>query len=106
MSKRPSRLPLHHTSREKLASLRRMVQNRPGNDVAIQRDRMMDALREGPITTYEAMRGLDCYDPRPRVMELRGMGHRIDMTWVLSMTESGKAHRIGRYSLAKEVVHA
>jgi hypothetical protein len=71
-----------------------------------QRARLLEALQTlGHITTFEASRHLDLYDPRARKMELVKAGHRILTTWRHVPTESGKAHRIGVYSLVKGVAH-
>ncbi|PYE23144.1 helix-turn-helix protein [Paraburkholderia silvatlantica] len=72
----------------------------PGNDSASQRARLMAAMQEtGHVTTHEAMRILDCYDPRPRIFELRGAGHAITTATRIEQTESGVPHRIGVYFL-------
>ncbi len=67
-----------------------------------QRARILARLRESPCTTYELMRNLDCYDPRPRVFELRKQGHKIETVWERVQTESGDTHRIGKYVLIAE----
>lgn len=72
----------------------------PGNDVAAQRTRMMTAMEKlGHITTFEASRYLDCYDPRPRIHELRGQGKRIKTVMRQEQTESGVHHSVGVYIL-------
>ena len=71
----------------------------PGNDTGAQRDRLLAAMRElGNVSTFEAMRYLDCYDPRPRILELR---QHFSITTVMRRqeTESGESHRIGVYVL-------
>lgn len=83
---------------QKLAAILRRI---PGNSAAAQRARMMAAMHEtGHITTHEAMRILDCYDPRPRIFELRGAGHAITTIMRDEETESGTPHRIGVYVLS------
>jgi hypothetical protein len=54
----------------------------------------------GSITTFEAMRFLDVFDPRPRIHELRHTdGHPIRTTMRAGQTESGVVHRVGVYAL-------
>lgn len=84
---------------QKLAAILRRI---PGNDTETQRARLMAAMQEtGHVTTFEAMRLLDVYDPRPRIHELK---HRFDKSIDCVMrdeeTESGVIHRIGVYFLS------
>ncbi|AKM44356.1 hypothetical protein NL30_30120 [Burkholderia contaminans] len=74
----------------------------PGNDAATQRARLLAAMRElGSITTFEAMRFLDVFDPRPRIHELRhSHGYKISTTMRAEQTESGVVHRVGVYILS------
>lgn len=86
-----------NSRQQKLAAILRRI---PGNSAAAQRARMMAAMHEtGHITTHEAMRILDCYDPRPRIFELRGAGHAITTATRIEQTEAGVSHRIGVYFL-------
>lgn len=72
----------------------------PGNSREDQRSRMMKAMqRTGYITTFEAMRLLDVYDPRARIHELRNEGKAIKTVMRIEQTESGEHHRIGVYLL-------
>ena len=61
--------------------------------------RIRSALSQFSITTFEAMRYLDVYDPRARVMQLRNRGETIDTHWQTIFTEAGARHRVGRYTL-------
>jgi hypothetical protein len=93
---------LYETSPERIAALHAIRDRHPSYDGAAQRRRMLEAMQtEGHITTFEAMRFLDCFDPRPRKLELLREGYPIVMTWRYGSTESGKRHRIGVYSLTK-----
>ncbi|PRG20939.1 helix-turn-helix domain-containing protein [Burkholderia multivorans] len=76
----------------------------PGNDAGTQRARMLAAMRElGSITTFEAMRFLDVFDPRPRIHELRHIyGYRIHTAMRAEQTESGVLHRVGVYFLSPD----
>lgn len=70
-----------------------------GNTTQSQCERIRAALAQFSITTFEAMRYLDIYDPRARVMQLRRQGERIDTHWRTIVTESGTKHRVGLYAL-------
>lgn len=82
-------------------ALKRILCKTPGNNSATQRSRLLVAMRElGSITTFEASRYLDIYDPRPRVYELRRhYGYRIVTIMRAELTESGNLHRVGVYVL-------
>ena len=86
------------TRQQKLAAILRRL---PDNDCATQRARLMAAMQEtGHVTTHEAMRLLDVYDPRPRIHELRHKhGASISTATRIKQTESGALHRIGVYFL-------
>lgn len=90
------------TPNDRIAALHAIRDRHFGNDGAKQRDRALEAMQTlGHLTTYEASRHLDMYDPRARIMELRKAGHRIVTTWQIVATESGRPHRIGLYSLVR-----
>lgn len=77
----------------------------PGGTSAPQRARLLAAMQQtGHITTFEAMRYLDVFDPRPRKLELVAKGHDIVLTWRKSPTESGTLHRVGVYSIRHATV--
>lgn len=73
-----------------------------GNSNSAQCARLLQRPRQGPLTTTEAQRKLDVYDPPARVFQLRAQGHRIDTVWTRDETEAGVLHRVGRYVLVKE----
>lgn len=81
--------------------LRTILERFKGIDAAAQRTRILTAMQEhGSVTTFEAIRFLDCYDPRPRIWELRHLfGHKIKTHMRAEPTESGELHRIGVYIL-------
>ena len=83
----------------RIARLKTIAAESPGNDVERQRDRVLAALQEGPLSTVEARRWLDVMHPAMRVLELRAIGLRIDTVWSLEPTECGRLHRMGRYVL-------
>lgn len=83
----------------RIARLKTIAADLPGNDVETQRDRVLAALQEGPLSTVEARRWLDVMHPAMRVLELRAIGLRIDTVWSLEPTECGRLHRMARYVL-------
>jgi len=87
--------------------LKAILERFKGIDADTQRTRLIFAMRElGSITTFEAIRFLDCYDPRPRIWELRHLfGHKIKTHMRAEQTESGVFHRIGVYFLESEGVN-
>lgn len=89
----------HQTPENKRAALEAIRQAVPGTDCKAQCERIRAALAQFSITTYEAMRYLDCYDPRARVMQLRNEGASIATHWQTIVTESGDRHRVGLYVL-------
>lgn len=70
-----------------------------GNSAAAQRNRLLAALRCGPVDTQHASRKLDIIHPPRRVFELRKGGHNITTRWVWRITEAGERHRVGQYVL-------
>lgn len=70
------------------------------NSTAAQRNRLLDALLCGPITTIEARKNLDILMPAARVWELRNEGYQIETAWVWQVTDAERAHRVARYFLA------
>jgi hypothetical protein len=88
------------TPDDKRQALASILAAHPGNSCAVQCARIRAALSQFSLTTFEAMRHLDVYDPRARVMQLRNAGESIATTWGRITTESGVLHRVGIYSLA------
>lgn len=87
---------------ERIAALHSVRDRHVGDASEIQCRRLLDALETlGHVTTFEASRFLDLYDPRARKMQLVRAGHPVLMTWRRVPTESGSLHRIGVYSLVK-----
>ncbi len=87
------------TAPEKRQYLAEVLKIFPGNSSEAQCQRLREALSHYPLSTFEAMRYLDCYYPPARVMQLRDAGVLIDTHWISATTESGKPHRIGLYVL-------
>lgn len=70
------------------------------NSTQAQRNRLLDALRVGPVTTIEARRNLDILMPAARVHELRHReGYDIVTYRSQEPTECGKLHSVARYVL-------
>lgn len=88
------------TSPEKVEALAFIRSTYPGVSSIQQCERIRAALSQYRITTFEAMRYLDVYDPRARVMQLRNAGCAIETHWQTIVTESGDRHRVGLYTLA------
>lgn len=66
-----------------------------------QRDRILEALRTGPKTSYD-LRRMGCYQAPARIIELRRMGHDIQTELVSLYDRDGYLHpRCARYHLAK-----
>lgn len=84
------------------ATTRKQLTN--GNSTAAQCARLLMRLRQGPCTTFEAMRQLDIYYAPARLMQLRKRGHDIATVWEQVITEAGVKHRVGKYVLIKEAV--
>ena len=84
---------------DKIEALHLVRDRHPGVSSAVQCTRIRMALSQFSLTTFEAMRYLDVYDPRARVMQLRNAGEAIDTHWQNVVTEAGESHRVGVYTL-------
>ena len=91
---------MNTTPDDKRQALAAILAAHPGNSCAVQCARIRAALSQFSLTTFEAMRHLDVYDPRARVLQLRKAGESIKTTWGQITTESGELHRVGVYVLA------
>jgi hypothetical protein len=90
-----------HTKPQGFQSFDRIIANWPDNTAEHQRARLLEAMRLcAGITTLEATRFLDIIDPRARVVELRKEGYRIITSWVSQLSECGRLHNVGLYTLA------
>ena len=87
------------TSDDKRKALAEILAAHPGNSCAVQYARIRAALNRFSLTTFEAMRHLDVYDPRVRVLQLCHAGKSITTTWSRITTESGHLHRVGVFVL-------
>lgn len=94
----------HNTSPERIAAFHAIRDRHRGQSGSTQRLRLREALETlGSVTTFEAMRHLDIFDPRPRKLELVREGVDIITLRRDEPTESGERHRIGVYMLRKGV---
>lgn len=71
------------------------------NTASHQRFRLMEALREGPVSTIYARQHLDVLHPAARVQELREEGHRIVTHWT-----DEENHRVAKYVLLASAFNA
>ncbi|OYD51554.1 hypothetical protein CBY09_07050 [Acidovorax kalamii] len=88
-----------HTDAIKRQALAEILAAHPGTDTMAQCTRIRAALVRFALSTFEASRYLDCYDPRARVMQLRHAGDVIRTHWQTVETEGGGKHRVGLYVL-------
>ena len=90
------------TPPERVVALHEIRDRYLGQAGAVQCARLLEAMQAlDSVTTVEASRYLDVYDPPARKLNLVKAGHAILMTWDRDETESGAVHRIGRYSLVR-----
>ena len=91
---------------EKEAALKQIREQFTGTTGRRQADRLLVALRQFPITTFEAMRLLDVYHAPARVLQLRKAGHKIITLRQQVETEAGVPHNVGLYVLQRGDGHA
>ena len=85
------------------AHLKKRCTNGNANSTAAQCQRLLGALRKGPISTVRARRELDVLHVASRVQNLRDRGHEIVTSMVNDFTAPGKPHRVALYALIAEV---
>jgi hypothetical protein len=90
----------YNTAPEKAVQLRAIRDAMLGSSGHAQERRLLAALQQGPVTTFEAMRLLDVYHAPARVLDLRKRGVNIITTRLRVTTEAGATHVVGQYSLA------
>ena len=89
---------------ERRTALDAIRTNIPGDEGKAQQRRILAAIQTlGSVTTFEAMRFLDVYDPRPRKLELVRQGYPIQLAWDRMETEAGVVHRVGRYFMSRQM---
>ena len=93
----------HAITRQALAEI---LAEHPGTDITARCTRILAALARFALTTFEALRYLDCYDRRARMLQLRHAGNVTRTHWQTAET-GGSKHRVGLYVLEpKEGHHA
>lgn len=93
-------------SPERIDALHAIRDAHAGLAATSQRARLLAALQAlGSVSTYEAMRHLDIFDPRPRKLELVRDGYPIFTLRRRVDTEAGVCHCVGVYVMAKGVGH-
>lgn len=85
----------------KQAALMSIRDRMKGTEGGAQCDRLLAALQQFPVTTFEAMRHLDVYNCPARILQLRKKGHEILTLRHVVQTESGDSHRVGQYLLVR-----
>jgi hypothetical protein len=91
---------------DKEAALKQIRDQFTGVTGKHQADRLLAALQQFPITTFEAMRKLDVYHAPARVLQLRKAGYRIITLRQQIETEAGVQHNVGLYVLQRGDHHA
>ncbi|PMY44563.1 MULTISPECIES: helix-turn-helix domain-containing protein [Pseudomonas] len=65
--------------------------------------KMLEALRNGPVSTIEAAKELDIVQPPNTIRRLRKKGHEIRTYWTHQSTEPDRPpHRVAKYILMRE----
>ncbi|MDE2077266.1 MAG: helix-turn-helix domain-containing protein [Burkholderiales bacterium] len=96
-------MKLHHDiTPERIAQLIAIRDAIPGTSAMPQRQRLLEAMRQlGHVTTFEASRFLDIYHPPARKRDLVKAGYQIITAMRDVLTEAGKRHRVGLYTLER-----
>lgn len=68
----------------------------------VQRARLLEALKRGPVDTFAARQQLDIAHPAGRVRELRRAGHDVSMQMEERASPAGEPHRVGVYRMTGE----
>ena len=94
----PAQGTIRSSQREDSANVSHAIYH--DNSASSQRQRILSWLQSGrSLTTLQARHLLDSMHPSQRILELRRLGHNIDMAWVTDVTPEGHLHRVGRYTL-------
>ena len=87
----------------KVVQLQNIREKYKGDSSAVQRTRLLEALRLYPLSTLEIRRHLDILHPAGRVQELKEEGHEILTMRRKEISEAGLPHSVAVYVLVKEV---
>ncbi|MDP1734279.1 MAG: helix-turn-helix domain-containing protein [Sulfuritalea sp.] len=94
--------PQAATGEAKVNQLCSIREKYKGETGATHARRILDALKLGPLSTFEARKHLDVPHPAGRVQELREGGNEIDTLRFSERSEVGRPHCIAVYLLRKE----
>lgn len=73
------------------------------NSLDSQRQRILNWLRQKPLTTLDARRELDIMAPAARIFELRhDFDFNIVTNWLVKETRPGHFHRLAEYVLLSD----
>ncbi len=99
--------PAHGWHREAgLAQRSSKRKHSSSNRAEDQRQRLLQRLGKGAVSTIEARRDLDIMMPAARVHELRHKhGYRIETVWIEQATDGGMVHRVALYVLRHSEQH-
>lgn len=70
------------------------------NGTALQRERIVNRLRQGPATRAQLTKECDCPSVTERISELRRMGLAIQMRWIEDTSPAGRVNMTALYSIA------
>lgn len=77
--------------------------NADSHTTTAQAQRMIQALKSGPVSSIEAAQQLDIVHPPSTIRHLRRLGWGILTEWCYQSAGPGRRpHRVGLYVLAKE----
>jgi len=91
--------PLAATGEAKVVQLQNIRDKYKGDSSAVQRSRLLEALRLYPLSTLEIRRYLDILHPAGRVQELREEGSGIQTLRQMECSDAGLPHNVARYVL-------
>lgn len=84
-------------SQQDISKLRKQANNTCSIN---QRKRLLDALRERPLSTIQMRHELDVIQPAARIFELRhDQNYNIITQWENQETPEGYMHRVAKYVL-------
>ena len=86
----------------KVEQLKAIREKYKGESTANHEQRILDALRLAPLSTFEARKHLDVPHPAGRVQTLRDAGNEIDTLRYSEKSDVGRPHVIAIYVLRKE----
>lgn len=70
-----------------------------------QNDRVLERLRQGPLTPGEAYSELGVMRLGARIYDLRGMGHEIAAEMIPVINKHGETTHVARYTLTENAAN-